>query len=144
MKSIHIKIDMINVQYPVGEDMNNCITVIDNYISAFQKVICNNSLINLWCTGSSGAILATIFALKYDKPCKICHVKKNGESSHSSPMSVYHIEGYNVVIDDFVSSGATIQRIINYMQNNNVTPDALMVCSGGERFVTNFDYVISS
>ena len=42
--------------------------------------------------------------------CKIIHIKKDGEDSHS--LSCPQFDSYNIIVDDFIVSGATIQRII--------------------------------
>lgn len=145
-----IDINFISCSYPVGSDWNNINLIIETYFNAFNRLINekfkSTTGVNLWCRGSSGAILAGLFASKISwlNP-RICHSKKEGESSHQT--TPYHFSDnenvINVVIDDFVSSGATIRAILSEMKSLYVTPDVLMVCSLGSKFADEFDYIIT-
>ncbi len=70
----------------------------------------------MWCRGSSGAILAGMFALKCGYECRICHIKKEKEGSHNGNTQPYVNEGINIVIDDFVSFGHTLIAIVQHME----------------------------
>lgn len=148
MKQIDIK--FISCSYPVGSDWDNVSLIVETYLIAFNKLI-NEKLksttgVNLWCRGSSGAILAGLFAGKISQlDPRICHIKKEGEGSHQT--TPYHFRDnenvINVVIDDFVSSGATIRAILSEMKLLHVTPHLLMVCTLGSKFADEFDYIIT-
>jgi len=119
--------------YPVGDNIGAATRMVDEYIEAFHKLNYDGfKTINLWCRGSSGAILAAIFATKCGRNCKIVHVKKPNESSHGISYPIFN--GINVVIDDFVSSGYTITCIIDAISHRGVMEnclyklDVLMVC----------------
>lgn len=103
------------LDYPIGKIMSQVNKYINDILLTFEK---NNIdldkegfSINLWCRGSSGAILAGIFASKFIRATvRIIHIKKQGEKSHQS----YHHDicnGCDIVIDDFMDTGSTIFRI---------------------------------
>lgn len=102
----------------------------------------------LWCRGSSGAIIAGYLASKFPES-HIVHVKKAGESSHGTRYSdSCNGNGFNIIVDDFVSTGATIAEIGNVMKRNNHHVDC--VCVAGtvseyqiKRFDFDFSYLIS-
>ena len=102
----HSKLDCM--EYPVGSHMSYNIPIIKKMVSIIKRKY-NDKPINLFCQGSSGAIVAAIICL-YVSKCKIIHIKKDGEYSHS--LSCPQHDGYNIIVDDFISSGATVQRII--------------------------------
>ena len=75
--------------------------------------------------GNSGALIAPGVAIALNKPLIL--VRKNNENSHSS----YSVEGYvrpecsYIIVDDFVSSGATIEAIT--VDITQEVPDTLCV-----------------
>jgi len=90
--------------------------------------------LEFWCQGSSGAILASlvIAQLKEKLPmmsCNINHIKKDNEVSHSSELPVFsnNKNTFHIVIDDFISTGATINRVTEltyksyYWRTNKLT-----------------------
>ena len=96
------------MEYPVGSQMSYNIPIIKKMVSIIKHNY-NDKRINLFCQGSSGAIVAAIICL-YVNGCKIIHIKKDGEDSHS--LSCPQFDSYNIIVDDFIVSGVTIQRII--------------------------------
>ncbi len=63
-------------------------------------------------TGSSGAAVAFPLAMLFKIP--LIYVRKDGETSHGSPVECNarcHIKKY-LIVDDFVSSGETVRRIV--------------------------------
>lgn len=120
--------------YPVGSNITNAINLAKNAAIIFNKMKEYNSKqpINIWCRGSSGAILAALFALyiKKKRDVYICHVKKEGESSHiTQPCPASN--AINIIIDDFISSGETIRAIKKKMESNShYNVDCLIV--GGQ------------
>lgn len=103
-----------DMTYPVGSNMQNAIKYCDVFSRELIKL--NEDLkhkeIHLFCRGSSGAIISALVAQRISSfyKVKIKHVKKNGESSHNDVYSVF-IEALNVIIDDFIASGATVNAI---------------------------------
>lgn len=77
-------------------------------------------------TGLSGSVIAGAVALAMDK--YLYCVRKNGESRHSE----YQVEGPSTglryaIIDDFISTGATIERIIEMVSAHT---NGTAVCVG--------------
>jgi len=140
---MQIKIKTRPVGYPIGSNMSKVKNLVQEYVKGFKELNLPKDLeINLWCRGSSGAILAAIFALYMENPVKICHIKKRGESSHCEDPESFE-PGYNIVIDDFVASGETIKSIIQHLKNNDFKRDCLIVMDG-EMFVKYFDNIITN
>lgn len=139
----HIRIQYLDVKYPLGSNIPVLRAVTAEYVNGFEQISLEDGTnINLWCRGSSGAILATAFALALPKyNFKIIHVKKRNESAHyphADPFS----NGIHVVIDDFISSGDTIRAILEKIPCRAY---ALIVINGVEKEMSsNFDVVICS
>ncbi len=109
--------DVARPGYPLGSNMDGAKKLIEAYIAAFNKLRYSpDTEINLWCRGSSGAILAGMFALKCKNECTICHIKKEGENSHKSNPE-YEKKAINIVIDDFVDTGSTLEAIVQYIRD---------------------------
>ena len=100
------------VNYPIGINIAHNLPVIKNLAKAFNKLKCKGK-INVFCMGSSGAIMAAIFA-SIVKNVTIIHVKKDGEESHSGYNDVTRFVGNgetNIIIDDFILSGDTMNTM---------------------------------
>jgi len=103
--------------YPLGINLSSDMSIINLLINKFKTIShYYGKNINLYCAGSSGAIMATIFSMNVPN-CRIIHIKKENEQAHSSnmwlaPFKENHI---NVIIDDFIASGATVNRIASYV-----------------------------
>ncbi len=129
----HIKIPWSSINYPVGKDFSGIRTLCEYYSHAFIEYVKEGeTTFNLWCRGSSGAILASCFAMMNPQyNFIICHVKKYNEDSHSSSVPTYFYDNCrNIVIDDFVSSGDTIRHIVEAIKNVDEVSDCLMVARG--------------
>lgn len=101
------------MSYPVGANMSDNLRKIKEMANVIDRHFPHQS-INLWCMGSSGAIIAGIISAEliakgYPMPM-VCHVKKEGEESHSSS-APYISYGTNILVDDFIRSGSTVQKI---------------------------------
>lgn len=147
-KFIYHGIEEIN--YPVGNYINANIPKITSMVKALRKIkVLNTKLIsngvNIICRGSSGAIIATIFATQLaDVTSKIIHIKKDGESAHSSGTDILR-EGVNIIVDDFVSTGETMTAI--YKAFKDLTPKEIdVVCITGRARPISFNpkYYIAS
>lgn len=120
--------------YPVGEHLDNVIIYIENISAELEKILDHTKCLNIWCRGSSGAILAALLASRfiYHSP-RILHVKKEGEEAHSTNGSFNHHTSFNhvinIIIDDFVSSGETIRKIYSTARKFVPKIDVLIVHS---------------
>lgn len=125
--------------YPIGinlKSINDFICKMVEMVKEEYPGIQNTTnTIVLWCRGSSGAILASAFAMKLGAPnMKIKHVKKPGEISHYHNNNLTFNKSYiNFIIDDFVVSGETIEHIVSVALNKKDRKtyrfDALLVSS---------------
>jgi len=124
MRMINLATDAI--KYPVGDYIVYNLPKIDEMykviikLPEIKKFLSDKSKIyfriSLICSGSSGAIIASIIASKLinDKiDVNILHVKKEGEDSHSGNKIKFFNNSFNIVVDDFICSGSTIRRIFN-------------------------------
>lgn len=107
------------LSYPVGNDMESAIINSSKVFKLLLPKVKKSDTVNIWCRGSSGAIISALissnFVLK-GIPHKICHIKKPGESSHSSCITPIY-KGLNIIVDDFIDSGHTITVIISEIIN---------------------------
>lgn len=111
--------------YPVTKYIKEAVDYIDNISPILIKDIkeSNKLFVNIWVRGSSGAFLAgllTPYLINGKIECNICHVKKSGEKSHSPYIDHFRIDkSYNVILDDFMQSGNTINSIFYKMKFYN-------------------------
>ena len=107
--------------YPVGEKIRANRTHINAMIDAIESIAdFKDKYINLVCRGSSGAIIAGIVSVMIKNDNRIVHIKKDGESSHSDDASIKGAikrDTINIIIDDFMCSGKTINAIYEKLQN---------------------------
>lgn len=75
--------------------------------------------VNLICRGSSGAIIAGIFSISIPNKNKIIHIKKRGEASHSESAWLGGAMEINLIVDDFMCSGETLNAIYEALQSAN-------------------------
>lgn len=126
MQIIHRRSKLNEMEYPVGTYIaENKDTI--KYIGRIIKKYYSDKRVNLWCRGTSGAIISSIISLQLNK-CRICHIKKEGENSHGSYVNAIK-DGYNIIVDDFICSGETISTIIlTSKRDYDITEfDALLV-----------------
>lgn len=109
-----VEFEKNEILYPVGSYLDTNLNIIYHMAEKINSVCDSPDCdINLWCRGSSGAIISAIVATKLKRhKVFINHVKKPGESSHSECFYNRSAGCYNVVIDDFIRSGATLLSII--------------------------------
>lgn len=116
--------------YPIGENIRDALHYIDQ-VTPFIKELIADKAVNIWCSGSSGAILSAFLIKNLDNKCIICHVKKEGENSHhgNSFYSKYYENCVNIILDDFMRSGRTIERIYEQAKECEVTIDILVLAN---------------
>ena len=101
--------------YPVGKDIKSLNIFINSVIDKIieEELLSNVQEITVWCRGSSGAMLASLFSVKLiekrNVDIKINHIKKPREYAHHSNLSENTFSTYNIVIDDLVASGSTLK-----------------------------------
>ena len=104
-----------NVGYPIGSNflpnLNVCKELANNIMCEFP-----HNKIQFICTGSSGAIIAALVA-QHIPTSRICHVKKEGEKSHCTASIESNNDFIKIIIDDFTSTGSTVNRLITYLNN---------------------------
>jgi adenine/guanine phosphoribosyltransferase-like PRPP-binding protein len=110
----------LQADYPFGLSISANAPLIDELIKGFLSIEeFKGKQINLLCTGSSGAIVAALFSMKVPNT-KIIHIKKDGENSHHKN-GWYQTDDFansiNVIVDDFISSGKTVNNIVKELRN---------------------------
>ena len=95
--------------YPVGEHINHYFHICKEIAELITLNFPDKS-ITFWCQGSSGAIISALVS-QHLPNSNIYHVKKTGENSHS--YSISHVNDINIIIDDLMCSGNTVENIAN-------------------------------
>ncbi len=104
-------------RYPIGRYIQDNKERINSMINSFMSIEeFKDKHVNIICRGSSGAIIATMFSLRLPD-CRIVHIKKEGESSHDSSLYLGDGLSINLIVDDLISSGATIRAIHNKLND---------------------------
>jgi hypothetical protein len=107
------------VNYPFGPNIKENIPYVKIIAEEFTTFWNNLPLqekksqkINILCRGSSGAMMAALFSAEIIEwaTVKISHIKKIGEDAHNNDLSVSP-DHFVIIIDDFISSGATVNAI---------------------------------
>lgn len=122
-----------SIPYPVGRSVQLSIRRGKIMAGVLKKNFPRLSM-RLICAGSSGAILSTVIATELgDLVLEIIHIKKDGEYSHDMGYGIQSCplgeDVVNIIVDDFISSGRTINRIYEkFISNNSKTEvDGLIV-----------------
>ncbi len=124
------------IAYPVGEAIHKNMDYIIKLGNAVLKIIPKNENITLWCSGSSGAIIAALVCsiiMPTAAMVKLNHVKKDGESHHGSNIYSPLSGGYSIIVDDFIGMGTTMKRI--FKQSGNVY--CIGLCGGWSKRYTS-------
>jgi orotate phosphoribosyltransferase-like protein len=102
----------LHTSYPVGEHIRDNYPIIQDMAKQINAVAGRKS-INLFCQGSSGAIIAGIItSLLPKRNIIIYHIKKEKEDSHNDVINhEVRQNAFNVIVDDFVATGETINRV---------------------------------
>ena len=127
------KFRTIEAIYPVQRHMMYITTVIDYIYNILKdKGLIENQLINIWCKGTSGDVMAALLINKIyqdsDSSCQeilMCKVYKEHENHHLVNEIVYYPDGINIVIDDLVDTGKTILDIIKEIEKRELQLDVL-------------------
>lgn len=132
------------IKYPTGENIQRNMPIILQMIDKIKKINRKRKILNLWCMGSSGAIIAGIISSQISNTV-ICHIKKNGEDSHTTTVPQYYYDdGINLIVDDFISTGSTINTIAKKMGEESIPIQGVCVsCSVNANDLSfNPDFII--
>ena len=134
----HLELICSNVRYPVGQDMSLARQMARKALDVFISNIDTSEYdgICVYCTGSSGIILGSLFIDYYlnsnnPKPIMLYCVKKENERSHNTSWCSYS-KPFNIIIDDCIESGATIKRII---KDDNIQKVHCLIVHNGWRYL---------
>src|SRR5579864_2663665 len=109
-KTIH-KNGLTGIQYPVGKNIHAAIKASKVMADTLQDIY-RDANIRLTCAGSSGAIFASLVAAEMpNQILEILHIKKPRETSHEPgdrANFLFSEKVFNIIIDDWISTGATI------------------------------------
>ena len=143
--------------YPIGSNVSSMVVYIENIVTTFKKHKINldkkSNVICIWCRGSSGAMLAGMFAYTFkEATVRIKYVKKEGERSHNSYISAFPSNSIDIIIDDFMDTGETIFRIwydspikkIDYLILNGVPPAYFRAALLEQKNLVESNYAIYS
>ena len=111
--------------YPVLGDLENTVSSLEQVLTPksddFETIVCS---------GLSGIIPSTVIAHKLHK--KLAIVRKKTESRHGADdIETRNHPGRFIIIDDFVQSGDTLQRILKIVQTySNFWQTPSPICKG--------------
>lgn len=127
------------MSYPVGQNMPAARAFSEAVLHSVRMIETavrpgGFNELNIFCRGSSGSILATMFIAFAPYKCNLVYVKKEIEQGHSGLISDFRKDLPSLVIDDFMSSGETLREIykgIVMATNNPFYPiDMLAIVKG--------------
>lgn len=139
----HFSIDYQQMIYPIGQNIKvnykNFLDLAVEFCKIAKQDLEKIEYVGLLCRGSSGAIGATIFYQKiaelysHLQGIQICHVKKTGETAHSSSTAgLFYTNRENilyVLVDDFSCSGKTVYSIYDALKRNIDYIDYIVMAS---------------
>ena len=114
------------MDYPVGPNIKVNLPIINNMYRYIKEKF-PEGIITIWCRGSSGAIIAGIISSKLKGRARVAYVSKPNEKRHDKVSAHMYSTGYNIIVDDFVCTGETINKIIN---ESTITQFDLLIISG--------------
>ena len=125
MKKIRlIKTNTPFIGYPVGASMKTNMAIMRT-LAEFYVSIAPKGVHNIFCQGSSGIIMATIFAQVINQEllsdAMVLPIRRAGEFTHS-PHAIYDVEpdNINIIVDDFICSGDTVKRVHEAMTSKMI------------------------
>ncbi len=121
MKKIKLNAGWIDDLYPAGKNVAGLMTLAKKYADALRAHDKSHKNVNIFCRGSSGAMIAALFASHItERDPIVVHIKKDGEYNHGGSISLtnWHKDGINIIVDDFMSSGETVNKIYERVNAN--------------------------
>ena len=102
-----------DVTYPIGGEFYDNFNYVREAAKTLHNIIDEGKDIALVCRGTSGCIIAAVGYILQKRGRKVTIViSRKSENTHGDNMDGYHRSIIPVVIDDFVSSGNTINEIL--------------------------------
>jgi len=101
---------------------------------------CNREFpaINIYVTGSSGSFISAWLLAGIDLPdnvkVEVIYLKKDGENTHydqKDRITISRNDDFNIIVDDFICTGETIQRILDDISEKGIHTVDLLLVSGG-------------
>lgn len=149
MKIFKLK-GLVHPPYPVGSNTSKIKTFaiqVSSFLVKYLDKELNRKDIVMWCRGSSGSILASAVCMQLpDNYCTyISYIKKEDESRHSHVTKQYDTYSFNIFIDDFMSSGDTVRKSLEFIYNHQLNKDSvikldLLIVGGDINF--NHDFLL--
>lgn len=116
--------------HPIGANLSYNMPIIMDMANILKQQAFTN--LALVCTGSSGAIVATVIAQQLEKLPKIIYLRKQGEDGHGHYNNYYLSDTMDiVVVDDFILSGKTINHIVEQLKRLGIN-HARGLCLSGD------------
>lgn len=139
-----IKGNYPEMAYPVGDHIQENFIIIEKMGNCIKTILKENKIpkdtdINIICSGSSGAIIASIITailIKTYENVYVRHIKKDGENSHSGNYIFKELCGFNIVVDDFIATGSTMHYIFEQLHTD--TKIDLVAISGTTIITSKF------
>lgn len=137
------------IDYPFGgafhHNRNLTNKLVDTFLQVKNEYLKYKHRILIFCQGNSGSVVSTIFASRLTdegyEP-RIIYVRKRGESRHGGLSFTPAAGDLYVIVDDFVSSGDTVNSIYKdiqgYLPSTHKHIDALCVTGVVGRHECNF------
>ena len=126
-KRLFVNKSLTGVMYPVGNEIKSAILAAHKMAEILYDAYKRTPL-RLLCSGSSGAILSAIIADSHLLDViEIIHVKKSGEEHHVNSHDIrqltcnYSGRVLNIIVDDFICSGRTVERIYDTFTHCNIS-----------------------
>lgn len=121
--------------YPVGETLPYHLPKIKQLAELINSKRYTD--LGIVCTGSSGAIIATIIACYLPETPKIYYIKKRDEQNHGHNISAAKYCSTLIFVDDFIFSGSTVKYVIEQLKLKDISQiQAIYLCDkyGFEEF----------
>ena len=99
------------MNYPIGPNIKVNLPIINNMYRYIKEKFPEGT-ITIWCRGSSGAIIAGIISSKLKGRARVAYISKPNEKRHDLVSPYKYSVGYNIIVDDFICTGKTIDDII--------------------------------
>ena len=99
------------MNYPIGPNIKVNLPIINNMYRYIKEKFPEGT-ITIWCRGSSGAIIAGIISSKLKGRARVAYISKPNEKRHDIVSPYKYSVGYNIIVDDFICTGKTIDDII--------------------------------
>jgi len=142
--------DLGQVCYPVHREIQDKFHTMEVMAKEIIKVIPAKKSIVFFCRGTSGIIFATfmvnyLYNFNRDIVAHIEYVQKPEEDRHDSsktPPKLLSSKNFNVIVDDFMASGLTLQKVYQRIQESIKTVDLL--CLTGEIFLEKIHFPVKT